>query len=193
MFKCSRFMWLLDNNVVTKEHFRSAHAKGAFVPTLSSQITGSGGSIHKTPPARCDQIRKNCFAPRARVGNCHRRDEHVQSVCASQPTGIHFATLALCVSKKSVHVSPSLVQYLHCYVLCASFSRTSFTFLGCPWERPSCVPVSRTGYVLNQVLKNLRHVKKTFLKYPFNLRPKKLVAFDKFFQRIDVISKLLCP
>ena len=89
-------------------HEEPGHAKKYICFRHSLPVTGSGGSIHQTCPApkrlccmssRCDQMRKKLFH-----------------------------TPAVCVSKNSVHFSPSPVQHLHWYVLCVSFSGASSSF-----------------------------------------------------------------
>ena len=108
------------------EHPGSGHAKVIPFPLLP--FTSSSGSIHTTSPAqkrlhntssRCGQIRENCFAHLARVGNCHRRDVQLQSMRATQPEGhaLHAPLLLCafqkyrCISRRSSHsctVPPSL-------------------------------------------------------------------------------------
>ena len=69
--------------------------------------------------------KKNCFAHRTHVGNLHRPGVQLQPMRAAK-TRRALHTRSVCDSKqKSVHFSPSFVQHLHWYVLCAPFPSTS--------------------------------------------------------------------
>ena len=95
-------------------------------------------SIHEASPTSkslhyvsspCDQIQKT--VSHTYFGSRHRRDVKLQSIRATQPTGMHFMRHSCFVRfKKLGAFSHSFFQHLHWYVLCVSFSGSLFTFFG---------------------------------------------------------------
>ena len=115
-----------------KEHTGSGHAKDAATSALSSRSQAQADRFIKTFPApkrlhymksRCEQIRKNV----PHIGHALEivivvTYSFTPCVPPSQWACTSCATLAVCVSKNSVHSSPTFDQHLHWYVLCVSFS-----------------------------------------------------------------------
>ena len=72
------------------------------------------------------KIWKTRFAHGTYVGSRHRRDVQLQSMRVTKNKACtSCATLALCVSKKSVYFSHSFVKRLHWKILSVSFSGAS--------------------------------------------------------------------
>ena len=111
----------------------------------------------------------------------------------SQRACTSCATLSLCVSKNRC-ISRTLSTHICIGTFCASLflgaSSRSLVFL----EAAVLCPSTLLGSRINQGSKNLRHTggKKTFLTSLFSSCTK-VVTLVKFFHRIHVSSKLLCP
>ena len=160
MFRCSCFMYLRNKRIsLTRE--REALWARTCERCFCLRLFRSRGAIHKNTSRMVTLLPnsgKLCRTSDRRWPSSSWRTASVHACHPKKRGSTSCATLAVCVSKKTVHVSHFLCPASAVVCMCVSFSRTL----------PSSRRVPGGGIALLQYL--ARITLKTFLESPFSSR-----------------------